>query len=395
MKILYFYQFFSTPKGSWGTRVYEFASEWIKQGHEVTVVTSRFAKSDIVPKRFIDVQYIEGIKVIIFNIQTSNKDSIAKRILGFALFSLLSIYYAITYSCDVIVSSSGPITVGIPGLFGKFFRRRKLVLEVRDMWPDGAVQLNVIKNKTIIKLSYWLEKLLYKSSDLIVGLSPGMQQEIQKKSSDDKRVISVTNAANLKLFANQYEPPKQHTPFTYAIYTGNIGQVNNSLWVYEAAKILQDNGRSDISILMVGDGQLREEISRRKDEERVETLKLIDLMPKSDLVPLIQHAMVSLVPLKGTPILDTSSPNKFFESLAAGTPIIQNTNGWMKEYLDEHQVGFTCDPDDPQELADLLIKIRDKTLDTTDMRTRAKELAMQDFDKEKLAEKMLNAILEI
>ena len=75
------------------------------------------------------------------------------------------------------------------------------------------------------------------------------------------------------------------------------------------------------------------------------------------MVSYVQHALVSLVPLKGVPILDTSSPNKFFESLAAGVPIIQNTKGWMKTYLEDYQVGYTVDPDDPKALADLLLKL--------------------------------------
>src|SRR5690606_737809 len=143
----------------------------------------------------------------------------------------------------------------------------------------------------------------------------------------------------------------------YAIYTGNIGVVNNSLWLLEAAKILQNMERTDIKILMVGEGQQRELIEKGITDYSLETILIWGLMPKENLVGLIQNAMVSLVPLKGTPVLDTSSPNKFFESLAAGVPVVQNTQGWMKDFLEEYEIGFTLDPNDPKQLADKLIEL--------------------------------------
>ena len=115
-------------------------------------------------------------------------------------------------------------------------------------------------------------------------------------------------------------------------------------------------------------------------------------MPKNELVPYVQKAMVSLVPLKGTPVLNTSSPNKFFESLAAGVPVIQNTNGWMKAFLEKHQVGFTLEPDDHEGLARLLIALDQKPEVLAEMGERAKKVAAMEFDKNVLAKKMLKAI---
>src|SRR5690606_1905323 len=91
--------------------------------------------------------------------------------------------------------------------------------------------------------------------------------------------------------------------------------------------------------------------------DRIVNFVRLGLMPKQELVTYVQQALVSLVPLKGTPVLDTSSPNKFFESLAAGVPVVQNTGGWMKAFLEEHQIGFTISPDDPGALAELLVEL--------------------------------------
>jgi hypothetical protein len=133
MKIVYFYQYFSTPKGSWGTRVYEFCKEWVAQGHEVTVVSSIYSKSDLQATKFIEDQYFEGIHVKVLNIHINNKQPLLKRIASFINYCLLSTWYAITLKADVVIASSGPITAGLPGLAAKWLRGRKMVFETRDL----------------------------------------------------------------------------------------------------------------------------------------------------------------------------------------------------------------------------------------------------------------------
>lgn len=395
MKILYFYQYFSTPKGSWGTRVYEFAKEWVEEGHEVTVVTSIYSKSDLQAERLVENQVFDGIKVKVLNIRIDNKQSFLKRIFTFIAYSFLSSWYALTLPADVVIASSGPITVGFPGLIARYLRGRKFVFETRDLWPEGAIELGIISKNWMKKLAYWFERQCYRAADLVVSLSPGMKKYIEK-NHHHPNVISVTNAANISLFSNK-QPFANNSflPRKYAIYTGNIGVVNNSYWLYNAAKQLKDQGRDDIKILLVGEGQQREELEFLAKKEGTDNFVRLGLMPKKELVPYVQHAMISLVPLKGTPVLNTSSPNKFFESLAAGVPVIQNTTGWMKDFLEEHELGFTVDPNNAEALAKLLIELDEKSEALDHMGKKAKKIAAVEFDKNILAKKMLTAILEV
>ncbi|MBE8722059.1 glycosyltransferase family 4 protein [Sphingobacterium pedocola] len=395
MKIVYFYQYFSTPKGSWGTRVYEFAKEWVDQGHEVTVVSSVYSKSDMKASEFIEDQYFEGIHVKLINVTIDNKQSFLKRIWSFIQYSFVSSYYAATLPADIVIASSGPITIGLPGLIARYLRGRKLVFETRDLWPEGAIELGIINNKWIKRLAYWFERFCYKASSYIITLSPGMTQNIKRRFGMHN-VDDVTNAANIKLFSTPIAF-KQNllVPKSYAIYTGNIGMVNNSYWLFEAAKILKQRKRDDIVILLIGEGQQREELFSRAESEGITTFIRLGLMPKNDLVAYVQNAFVSLVPLKGTPVLDTSSPNKFFESLAAGVPVIQNTQGWMKDFLNEHNVGLTLDPNDPEQLADTLIHMKDNAMETEAMGAKSLEIAKQYFDKDYLSKKMLDILMKV
>ena len=226
VKILIFYQYFTTPKGSWGTRIYEFSKQWIKKGHDVTVVTSIYSKSDLKATNLIETQIIEGINVKVINIKIDNKQPLVKRILTFIIYSIISSWYALILKADVVIASSGPITVGIPGLISKIFTK-KLVYEVRDLWPEVPIAVGIIKNKLIKKIAFYFEKKLYSNASLVVGLSPGIRDYI-KNNFSHKNVISITNSANLNLFGKKNLLPKNdfisENDF-YGIYTGNIGRL--------------------------------------------------------------------------------------------------------------------------------------------------------------------------
>lgn len=394
MNIIYFYQYFTTPKGSYGTRVYEFTKRWVEKGHHVTVVTGIYAKSDIRADKFIENQNFNGVNVKIINVSIDNRQSTLRRVWSFTQYMSVSCWYALTLKADVVISSSGPLTVGLPGLVARYLRGRKFIFEVRDLWPEVAVELGIIHNRLLIKLAYWFEIRCYKAATHIIALSPGMKADIENRFGH-KHITSVTNSANIDLFGTRVKEPdlKGLPPMTYAIYNGNIGEVNNSVWLYNSAKVLSEKGRGDISIVLAGEGQQKQELEQRAINEGVRNFILFGMVPKYQLVAYIQNALVSLVPLKGAKVLDTSSPNKFFESLAAGVPVIQNTNGWMKDYLEKNNVGFTLSPDDPDALADLLIELSGRPEEVRKMGAHAKELAAKEFDKDILADKMLDAIV--
>lgn len=395
MRIFYFYQYFSTFQGSWGTRVHEFTKEWIanKPDLKVKIITSLYYKSDLKSNKFWGTQKFDGIEVDVLGIKVNNKDGFLKRIFSFLAYAFFSSGYALFGKYDIAIASSGPITVGIPGLLAKWIRGKKVVFEVRDLWPQGAIELGIIKNAILINWAKHFEKVCYKNADLIITLSPGMRDEVQLKVPN-KKVISITNAANIELFST--EKYIQLVDFglkqgEYALYAGNIGRVNNVEWMYEAALKLTQIG-SKMKIVMIGDGQLKANLQQRKEQDGNHNLVLLPLIPKTELVGFIQNAAVSLVPLANTPVLATSSPNKLFESLAAGIPVVITTEGWMKELVEVDKLGYYLNPDDSRSLSDLLYRLERPGKSEIE---RIKSFAKDKFDKTVLAKEFLTALNEI
>lgn len=257
--------------------------------------------------------------------------------------------------------------------------------------------MGFVKQEFLKKIMYGFEKLCYDKSDLIVTLSPGSEENIKKRYKN-YNIVSVPNSANIELFQKDDEIDERFKlqKNRYAIYTGNIGQVNNSRLLLEVAEILKRRKINDLKIVLVGDGQEKDYLKKRSIELNLGNhFQILDLMPKEDLVPLIKNSMASLIPLANTPLLDTSSPNKLFESLAAGIPVVQTTNGWIKDLLEEESCGFTVSAKEPADMVDALLKLRGSTTLRKEMSANAFRVAKTKFDKQVLANKMLRRMEEI
>ena len=120
MRILYIHQYFATPKGSTGTRSYEFARRWVKEGHEVTLITCNCDISGLdAGSGVIQKQAIDGIDIIIAGIRCSNKHSFMHRIISFLCFIFFCIYAGLKIkNVNVIYATSTPLTIGVPASLG-------------------------------------------------------------------------------------------------------------------------------------------------------------------------------------------------------------------------------------------------------------------------------------
>ncbi len=384
MKILIYYQYFGTPKGKWSTRVYEFTKRWVDAGHKVTVITAPYEKSDITAAKWIERQTVEGVDLVVINFPDSNRYGKVKRIFYFMMFSLLSIWYGLTQKYDVAIASSGPITIGLPAIIAKWIRRKPYIFEVRDLWPQGAVSLNILKGKMAVKLAFWFEKLCYKNAYMVVGCSPGMSNDIKKRFPLVKTDV-ISNACDIKLFSASSIKPINGNRINRFIYAGSLGVMDDVESVVEAAIELERRGYNNVAIEIIGDGVERNKLEQKAKSHHLKNVEFLGLLPKMEVVHKLKNAKAAFVCFKNIEVLNTVSPNKMFDAFAAGVPIIQNTTGWIKDYLDIMDCGISVEPGSTSGLAEAIISLSDDSSLRDRLARNAFEAAQTDFNRDTLA----------
>jgi glycosyltransferase involved in cell wall biosynthesis len=394
MKILYFYQYFTVPQGSYSTRVYEFTRRWVQAGDSVTVITSVYDKSGLTPKGLISRFDIEGVDVRVINIRLSQKHGIASRLQSFIAYALLSSWYALTLPADVVVCSSGPLTAGFPGVLARYVRHLPFVFEVRDLWPEGAVQLGVIRNKLVIALARSFEKKCYRAASRIVALSDGMADWIRQRYGF-KHIEVVPNASDNALFGadGHGSLPEWTEGKKLVLYTGAIGAMNDCWQIVKMAECLQARQESGIEIVLIGDGKDKAELEEYAQKAQLKNIRFLGSVPKGEVSTWLNNASCALLAFKAVPVLDTVSPNKMFDALAAGVPVVQSTQGWIKNLLEREQCGITVPTDQPEAMADAVQKLASDDPLRATMAANARRVARELFDRDLLATKMRNVLV--
>ena len=398
MKVLYFHQHFSTPKGAVGIRSYEMARRLVARGHQVTMVCGSYGGGETgLELSFIGGKRrgtVEGIDIIEFNLAYSNSDGLIKRAMTFAKFALRSIGLALTERYDLVFATTTPLTAGIPGIFARWLRGKPFVFEVRDLWPELPKAMGVIHNPLVLGAMSLLEWASYRSAQRLIGLSPGIVEGIFKRGVPRERITLVPNGCDLGIFAGDVEPwrPEQIKPDDLlAIFAGTHGMANGLDAVLDAAAELKQRGRNDIKLLLIGQGKLKTALQARAQREALDSVVFHEPVNKSRLAGLMASTDVGLQVLANVPAFYFgTSPNKFFDYIAAGLPVLNNYHGWLAGMIRDHKCGYAVPPENPQAFADALEQAASDRTTAKEMGRRGRELAERDFDRELLANRFVD-----
>jgi len=356
MKILYIHQYFNTPLMPGSTRSFEFAKRLVDRGDTVYMITSNWqGKSN---KSFTTES---GIKVFWAPLRYSNKMNFITRFIIFFQFLWYVLLIGNKLKYDLIIASSTPLTVVLPALYLKKRKMVKLVLELRDLWPQLPIAIGAIKSSFLIKFSRLLEKKAYSNSDHVVVLSKGMQNELKGKISKNKLSV-ITNLCDTKSF---YTSPKKGLEFRkkifvdrnspLIIYTGSFGRINGVSYLVDIAKEMKEINKN-IKFLLIGDGYEKIKIINKAKKYGLldNTLFVKEYFPKNEMPSLLSAATITTSFFIDIPEMENNSANKFFDGLAAGKPIMINYQGWQADLLKKSNAGFIIPNNDSSEAAKII-----------------------------------------
>ncbi len=368
MHILYLHQFFLTREGAGGTRSYEFARRFVERGHRVRMVTAGDSRS------IVDGIEVVGVRGAYSNYMRATGMSNLSRMAAFARFAAGATVAALRGPRpDVIYATSPPLTMALPAIAASLRWRAPLVFEVRDLWPEAPIQMGALHNPLARRLARALERFVYARSARLIALSPGIQAALPVG-----RTELVPNAADLDLF----DPEPQAGPFQVA-YFGAMGEANDLTSVVDAARLVPD-----VPFVLMGDGKRRGELERTAPPN-----VSFRSGSKTDVARLAAESSACLTVFKDVPVLATNSPNKLFDTFAAGRAAIVNMDGWMRELVERGGAGVYVRAGDARDLAEKVAWLRDNPDEVRRMGENARALAEREFGRDELAGRAL-AVLE-
>ncbi len=392
MKILYIHQYFNTPEDGGSTRSYWISQELIKNGHEVVMITSTRNKEEEGSKKTID-----GITVIYLKAYYNQHMGFLGRLQAYLKFMWKSTIAAFKQkNIALVIATSTPLTIGIPALLIKKLKGTTYLFEVRDLWPEVPIQMGALNNYFLRSAALWLEKSIYKNASHIVALSPGMEDGVLQTGIKQSKVTMIPNMSkidhffprphNLELF-EKYD--LKNNSFKL-IYFGSMGLSNGIDYILDTAKLLKTH--ANIEFIFIGYGSMIESLLEYCKKENLDNVRFLGRFGIDEAADLVNLCDVTLVTFANIPILYTNSPNKLFDSLSAGKPIIVNSKGWTKTMVETNHCGIYVDPESPIDFANKILELKKNPDHLALMGSNARKLAESTYDKSILCAQFANVV---
>ncbi|MBR6692264.1 MAG: glycosyltransferase family 4 protein [Bacteroidaceae bacterium] len=399
MKILFLTDNFPPEVNAPATRTLEHCREWVKAGHEVTVITCHpnypIGKVyDGYKNSWKTKEVVEGINVIrVWTYITSNK-GFFKRILDYISFSFTSFFAGLFLKCDVIVATSPQFFTALSGRTLHFFKRKPWVMEVRDLWPDSIKSVGAMKDGLVLKYFSKEEKWCYKSADRIVVVTDTFKKIISEKGIPAEKISVVKNGANLDLFRPREKSPELVKKYglegkVVLGYVGTIGMAHKLDFLIDCVK-----GLPDCKLMILGAGAEKDALVEKVANENIDNVFFVDPVSKDKVADYVGLQDLALVNLRRDPLFTTVIPSKIFETAAMRVPIMLGVDGEARSLVEHYGAGLFYEPENKD---DFLSKLNRMLIDRVLYAAcqQGCDSLARDFDRKRLAQDMLEAVEDV
>lgn len=402
MHILLIHQAFAAIDEPGGTRHHELARHLAGRGHTVTVIASpvSYLTGQAGTKRN---QWVErqdggpGVTILrAYTLPTLHR-SFFTRVFSFFSFMFSSFWIGLRVrNVDLVWGTSPPIFQGITAWALARLKKVPFLFEVRDLWPSFAIAVGVLRNSLLIRLSSSLERFLYRHADRVMVNSPGFIDHVSQRGA--KKIILIPNGADIEMF----DPQADGGPFRHqwglegkfvVMYAGAHGLSNDLGVVLKAAELLRQS--PVIVFALVGDGKDKPGLVTQARQMRLENLVFIPPVPKLEMSRAFAAADACLAILKPVEMYKTVYPNKVFDYMAAGKPVILAIDGVIREVVERAGCGVSVEPGSPEALAEAVFRLSQDPQLGRAMGQAGRRLVESEFSRQVLAGRLVELLEEM
>lgn len=406
MHILFLTDNFPPEVNAPASRTYEHCREWVKEGHEVTVITCvpnfpkgtvyNGYKNSLTPQR----ELMDGIQVVrVWSYITANQGFI-KRTLDYISFMVSAILASSTVrKADIVVGTSPQFFTVCAACITAWYKRVPFIFELRDIWPESIRAVGALRNRFILKLLESIELFLYRRAKGIVSVTNSFKENLVRRGVDADKLSVVTNGVDL----NRFNPLKKNKTLINKLglqgqfvvgYIGTHGLAHSLETLLEAGALLSDMSENGVSIVLLGDGARKDFLQDYAEELGLDNVKFISSVPKDDVTKYWRILDGAIIHLKKEPVFEKVIPSKLFECMGMGIPVLHGVQGESAEIVIKHKVGLVFEPESPNELCKVILKLRGDPVLREEFNTNCLKHAAK-FDRKKKAFEMLNILESI
>lgn len=404
LQIYWVNQYAVPPDQPGGTRHYDFATVLQRRGHRVRIIASDLNLSTRTYSRRrgkLSIKPItESIRGIRFTWLTagSYRGNNWQRVASMVVFGLATFYHLVRVERDartVFIGSSPHLFAALGTWAAARVRRVPFVFEVRDLWPESYSEVSGKDSGPEVSIMRLIADLLYKQAESIIVLADSNVDRICERGVRRAKIARVPNGVDLEGFAFSTGGTDLSRPgiFTF-VYAGAHGPANDLETVVRAAYELEERGRCDIGVVLLGDGASKHDLIALCAELGIDSVRFVEPVSKAEVAATLQTADAGLMVLAPADLFTYGvSPNKLFDYMGAGLPVLTNVAGLVSDIVRKAGVGLTVTPGDPQAMADGMEAMADDP--PGDAAERGRAFISAHYDRQALARKVEDLLVSL
>ncbi|MBZ0319451.1 MAG: glycosyltransferase family 4 protein [Anaerolineae bacterium] len=397
-RILLIHQAFVGPNEAGGTRHFELAQHLIRNEHSFTIVASNLSYLTggcaVEGKGLVKEQFIDKVRVLRTYTYPSLHRSFFWRIVSFLSFMFTSVLASFQAGpVDLVIGTSPPIFQAFSAWLVSFLRRKPFFLEIRDLWPEFAIDMGILKNHILISMSRSLERFLYARATHIVVNSPAYKTYLTQKGISESKISLIPNGVDTSMFDPDLDGgairKRLDLEGKFIItYAGALGIANHLDTILCAADLLRDNDQ--IHFLIVGDGKERINLETEANRQNLPNVTFLGPRPKTEIPQILAASDVCIAILQDIPMFRTTYPNKVFDYMAAGRPTLLGIDGVIRQVIEAANGGIFFPPSNAEALAEIVVRLSKNPSEVKLMGQSARSYVVEHFDRNQQAEQLID-----
>ncbi|TET80367.1 glycosyltransferase WbuB [candidate division TA06 bacterium] len=405
MRILYVTQYFPPEIGAGASRAKEMVRYLSGGCHRVTVLTAfpNYLTGVVPPaykNKLVVREWFGEAAVVRVWTSTYRHRSITWRLLNYVTFMLMATFIGLAddRKYDIVYASSPSPFVCLAGWMVAFWKAKRFVFEARDIWPKAAVMAGQLKNRYAVMLGQALENFCYARASLIVAVTKGLYDDLLERGFPKSKMCLIANGVNVNLYRPERDT-NMRRQIGYdgrdfvIVYAGVLGHIHAPSVILRAAQLLSSN--ETIKFLLIGEGVKKNELMREVDAKGIKNVTFVPGLPEEKLSVYVASSDAGLATVRKGKFFEIFVPVKMFTYMACALPVVLAARGEAEGILNKARGGVVVDPEDPEELVDAILALRDNRDLAREMGKRGREFVVKHYSRKGQAKKLEASLLKL